>query len=120
MKAEMRCMRVCLMLVAAAFIVVSVTSAQVQTQQNTAQEAATQQVQVENAEVVYVNGNDLLLKMSDGTIRHISNVPESARATVDGKEIGIKDVKPGMKLQKTVVTTTTPTVVTTVQTVKGK
>lgn len=122
MNAEMRRMRVHLMLVVVTLIVASAAhaSAQVQTSTNTTAQSATQEVQVENAEVVYVNGNDLLLKMSDGTVRHISNVPESARATVDGKEIGIKDVKPGMKLQKTVVTTTTPTVVTTVQTVKGK
>jgi hypothetical protein len=39
---------------------------------------------------------------------------------VDGKEIGIHDVKVGMKLQKTISSTTTPKVVTTVQTVTGK
>src|SRR5215471_8428894 len=37
-----------------------------------------------------------------------ANVPESARVTVDGREIGIHDLKVGMKLQKTVTTTTTP------------
>jgi hypothetical protein len=115
-------MRVELMFATLTFIFASVagTSAQVQKSTNTTQESATQQVQVENAEILSVNGNDLILKMSDGSIRHIANVPDSARATVDGKEIGIKDAKPGMKLQKTIVTTTTPTVVTTVQTVQGK
>lgn len=102
------------------FASVAGTSAQVQTNTTTTQESATQQVQVENAEILSVNGNDLILKMSDGSIRHIANVPDSARATVDGKEIGIKDAKPGMKLQKTIVTTTTPTVVTKVQKVQGK
>lgn len=96
------------------------TSAQVETKSTTAAQPSTQELQVENAEVVHVNGNDLILRMADGSIRHIPNVPDSARATVDGKEIGINDVKVGMKLQKTIVTTTTPTVVTTVQTVKGK
>jgi LPXTG-motif cell wall-anchored protein len=115
-------MRVELMFATLTLIFASVagTSAQVQTSTNTTQESATQQVQVENAEILSVNGNDLILKMSDGSIRHIANVPDSARATVDGKEIGIKDAKPGMKLQKTIVTTTSPTVVTTVQTVQGK
>jgi hypothetical protein len=47
-------------------------------------------------------------------------VPESARATVDGKQIGIHDLKPGMMLQRTIVTTTTPMIVTTIQTVTGK
>lgn len=95
-------------------------SAQVQTQTNTETGQASHQVKVERAEVVYVNGNDLVVKMEDGTIRHISNVPESARVTVDGKELGIHDLKVGMKLQRTVTTTTTPKVVTTVQSVKGK
>jgi LPXTG-motif cell wall-anchored protein len=115
-------MRVELILAMVTLILASVagTSAQVQTSTNKTQESATQQVQVENAEILSVNGNDLILKMSDGSIRHIANVPDSARATVDGQEIGIKDAKPGMKLQKTIVTTTTPTVVTTVQTVQGK
>jgi LPXTG-motif cell wall-anchored protein len=122
MKTRIRWMRVELMFATLTFIFASVagTSAQVQKSTNTTQESATQQVQVENAEILSVNGNDLILKMSDGSIRHIANVPDSARATVDGKEIGIKDAKPGMKLQKTIVTTTTPTVVTTVQTVQGK
>ena len=95
-------------------------TAQVQTSTDTTAQPATKEVQVENAEVVYVNGNDLILKMSDGSLRHIPNVPESARATVDGKEIGIHDVKVGMKLQRTITTTTTPKVVTTTQTVTGK
>jgi LPXTG-motif cell wall-anchored protein len=122
MNARTRWMRVDLMLSMGAFILAAVAaaSAQVQTTTNTTEQPSTQQVQVENAEVLYVKGNDLILRMSDGSIRHVSNVPDSARATVDGQEIGIKDVKVGMKLQKTTITTTTPTVVTTVQTVKGK
>jgi len=95
-------------------------SAQVQTQTTTTTGAATRQVQVDHAEVVHVSGNDLVLKMEDGTIRHLANVPDSARATVDGKEIGIHDLKPGMKLQRTIVTTSTPKTITTVQTVTGK
>jgi hypothetical protein len=58
--------------------------------------------------------------MPDGTIRDFPNVPESARATVDGKKLGIRELRPGMKLQRTTVTTTTPQVVTTVETVTGK
>jgi hypothetical protein len=58
--------------------------------------------------------------MADGTVRDFPNIPESARATVDGKKLGIHELKPGMKLQRTTVTTTTPQVVTTIETVKGK
>ena len=93
--------------------------AQAQSQTTTTAGIATQTAKVERGEVVYVSGNDLIVKMENGTCRHFS-VPESATATVDGKQIGIHDVKVGMKLQKTVTTTTTPTIITKVETVQGK
>jgi LPXTG-motif cell wall-anchored protein len=95
-------------------------SAQVQTKTTTAAEQASVQTQVESGEVVTVSGNDLIVKMSDGTIRHFANVPDSARVTVDGQQLGIQDLKPGMKLQRTITTTTTPKTITTVQSVTGK
>jgi hypothetical protein len=95
-------------------------SAQVHTKTTTTSGQATQRVKVDRAEVVLVSGNDLVLRMEDGTIRHIPDVPDSFRATVDGKEIGIYDLKSGMTLERTTTITTTPKVVTTVQTVKGR
>ena len=107
--------RVWLMLVVGAFCLSTLSiSAQVKTQTTTTQEQHTQEVKVERAEVVHVSGNDLVVIMENGEIRHFPNVPESARATVDGKELGIHDVKPGMKLERTITTTTTPQTVTTV------
>jgi RNase P/RNase MRP subunit p29 len=106
-------------IVACAALVISV-SAQVKTETSTTAGHATKEVEVEHGEVVYVTGNDLVVKMEDGTIRHVANVPESTRITVDGKQLGIHDLKPGMKLQRTITTTTTPKVVTTVQSVTGK
>ena len=52
------------------------------------------------------------LKMEDGTIRHVT-VPPGATATVDGKTIGLADLKPGMVLEKTITTTSVPKVITT-------
>ncbi|HKF47148.1 MAG TPA: LPXTG cell wall anchor domain-containing protein [Terracidiphilus sp.] len=95
-------------------------NAQVQTAQQEQKGQATKTVKVENAQVLSVDGNDLILKMDDGTIRHLANLPESSRVTVDGKELGIHDLKPGMHLQKTVTTTTTPKVIVTTQSVTGK
>jgi len=69
-------------------------------------------------EVVTVSGNDLVVKMAMHH-PHFDNVPESARATVDGQQLGIHDLKPGMKLQSTITTTTTPKTITTVQSVTG-
>ena len=95
-------------------------SAQVQTQATTTSGTPTKQVKIESGEVVAVKGNDLFVKMPDGTVRDFPNVPESAKATVDGKKLGIHELKPGMKLQRTTVTTATPQVVTTIETVTGK
>ena len=94
-------------------------NAQVQTETTTTVGKPTHEVQVDRAEVVAVSGDNLVLKMEDGSTRDVS-VPANATVTVDGKKLGIRDVKPGMKLQRTVVTTTTPKVITTVQTVSGK
>ena len=114
--------RVWLMLSAMAiFIALALsTSAQVKTDTSTTSGAATKEVSVERGEVLYVSGNDLVVKMEDGTIRHFPNVSESARITVDGRQVGIHDIKPGMKLQRTLTVTKTPTVVTTVKSVTGK
>lgn len=94
-------------------------SAQVQTDTSTTSGQGTKTVKVESAQVVYVSGNDLVVKMPDGSLRHFNNVPESARVDVDGKQLGIHDLKPGMTLHKTVTTTTTPRVITTTKSVTG-
>src|ERR1700756_5947470 len=95
-------------------------TAQVKTTTDTTSGQATHEVTVERGEVVVVQGNDLVVKMEDGTIRHVANVPESAKVNVDGQELGIHDLQPGMKLQRTITTTTTPQTITTVKTVTGK
>jgi len=94
--------------------------AQVEKTTTTAKGNAAVVTKVERGEVVTVSGNDLVVNMADGTLRNFENVPESAKATVDGKQLGIHDLKPGMKLQRTITTTTTPMIITTVETVKGK
>jgi LPXTG-motif cell wall-anchored protein len=95
-------------------------SAQVQTTTTTTHGTATKEVKIERGEVLLVEGNDLFVKMEDGTIRHFPNIPESDKITVDGNSLGIHDLKPGMKLQRTITITTTPKTVTTVQSVTGK
>jgi len=95
-------------------------SAQVRSQVTTTTGKASQQVKVERAEVVLVSGRDLVLRMDDGTIRHIANVSDSFKATVGDKEMGIYDLKAGMTLERTTTITTTPKIVKTVQTIKGK
>jgi len=45
-------------------------SAQVETKTTTSSDTPTVQTQVASGEVVTVSGNDLVVKMADGTIRH--------------------------------------------------
>ncbi len=96
------------------------STAQVQTKTSTADDKASITTKVESGEIEYVSGNNVVVKMADGSLRHFDNVPESARITVDGKEIGVHDLKVGMKVQRTISTTTVPKTITTVQSVTGK
>jgi hypothetical protein len=95
-------------------------NAQVQTKTTTTAGQSSRVVKVERGEVVTVEGNELIVKMEDGSIQHFPSIPETVKITVDGKQLGIHDLKPGMKLQRTITTTTTPQTVTTIQTVTGK
>ena len=96
------------------------TSGQVQSTTTTTSGVPTKDVTIEKGEVVAVKGNNLFVKMADGTLRDFPNVPESAKVTVDGQQLGVHDLKPGMILVRATVTTTTPQVVTTVESVTGK
>lgn len=93
---------------------------QVKTETTRTSGTPTHEVTVERGEVVSVFGNDLVVKMEDGSFRNLENLPESDRVTVDGKEFGIHELKPGMKLQRTITVTTTPQTIKTTQTVTGK
>lgn len=104
----------------ASLVLALAVGSQVQTSTKVEHGTPTQSVNVERAEVVYVSGNDLIVKMQDGELRDFPNVPENKTVTVDGKELTIRDLKPGMKLERTTVITTTPRMVTTVKTVSGK
>ena len=95
-------------------------SAQVRTETNTTAAQPSHNVTIERGEVAYVSGNELVVKMEDGTMRQIAHVPECGRVTVDGQELGIHSLKPGMKLERTTIVTTTPKTITTVKSVTGK
>ena len=96
-----------------------VALAQVKTSTATETGKPMQAIEVERGEVWYISGNDLVVKMEDGTLRNFMNVPDDVRATVDGKQLSVRELKPGMKLQRTITTTMTPALITTVQTITG-
>jgi LPXTG-motif cell wall-anchored protein len=74
---------------------------------------------VRNAEVVYVEGNDLVLKLENGKVEHLV-VPDSDKFTIGGKEVSVHELRAGTKLTQTITTTTVPHYVTTVRALKGK
>jgi len=93
---------------------------QVQTKTTTATAGApTHAIKVERGTVVYVSGNSCVIKAEDGTLRHFDNVPDSVTVTVDGKQLNIHQIQPGMVLERQTITTTTPRMITTVKTVTG-
>ena len=94
-------------------------SAQVQTQTYATTGQPTTEVKVDRGTVLLVDGNDLVVNAEDGHLVHFANVPESTRFTVDGQQLGIHDLDPGMKLERTITTTTTPQTITTVKRVTG-
>lgn len=96
-----------------------VAAGQVQTTKTETAGAATSQVTVQRGEVVWVSGNNVMVKNESGELKYYPNVPDTARVTVAGKELGVHDVKPGMKLERTTITTTTPKTIRTVKTVSG-
>lgn len=73
-------------------------------------------VQVRNGKVAYVSGDDLVVKMADGTVRHFV-VPKDFKFNIDGKQIGVQDLKVGTELTQTVTTTRQNTEVSSVRNV---
>ncbi len=69
--------------------------------------------------VVHVEGNDVVIKMSTGEIKHVTVSPER-KFTIDGKETTVRGLKPGTTLTATYTTTTTPVTERTIETVSGK
>jgi hypothetical protein len=83
----------CIFAVALAAMVFAVNmSAQVQTQTTTTAGPTTTDVKVDQAKVVLVDGNDLIVKTEKGRLVHFPNVPETARVTVGDQQLGIHDL----------------------------
>jgi LPXTG-motif cell wall-anchored protein len=80
-----------------------------------AAQTTTTSTQTKKFEVIGVDGNDLVVRLPEGT-REIK-VPDDFRFTVDGQQLAARDLKPGMKGTATITTktTVTPVVVTEVK-----
>ena len=72
-----------------------------------------------NSIVVYVGGNDLVIKAADGKLLNYS-VAAGTKFTVGDKQETLAELKPGVKLTKAVSTGFDPQIVSAVKVVKGK
>lgn len=77
------------------------------------------ETQVKNATIVYVEGNNLVLRLEDGRVEHLI-VPFDETFNVDGRDVTVLGLKPGTQLTQTITTTVTPRYVNAVRTLKGK
>ena len=80
---------------------------------------ATYETAVRSGTVIYVSGNELLVRLPDGTVEDFVVSP-SQTFMADGKQMTIHDLKPGTHLTQTITTATTPKMITTVRTIDGK
>jgi hypothetical protein len=82
-------------------------------------EAPKYETEVRNARIVYVEGNDLVLRLENGTVEHLI-VPDEDRFNIDGKSLTVSELTPGTTLTQTIETVTTPRFVKTVRVLQGK
>jgi hypothetical protein len=68
------------------------------------------ETKVKNADVVYVEGNDVVLKFTNGEVKQFE-IPENYKFTVDGKDVTVRELTPGMKLTATITTLAAPRLV---------
>jgi hypothetical protein len=69
--------------------------------------------------VVYVGGNDLVIKSSDGKLLNYT-VPSGVKFSTGGKQVSLSELHPGAKLTAPVVTGFDPAIVSAISVVKGK
>jgi LPXTG-motif cell wall-anchored protein len=79
----------------------------------------TTSLEIKRGTVVSVWGNDLVVKMMDGETRHVE-VPEGFTFNVEGKQLPVSALKPGMNLTAVIKTTSEPITVKTTEVKQGK
>ncbi len=69
--------------------------------------------------VVYVGGDDLVVKSADGKLLNFT-VPSGVKFASGGKQVSLSELKPGAKITAPIVTGFDPKIVSGVSVVKGK
>ena len=74
------------------------------------------ETRIGKSEVVYVERKDVVLKLADGDVRQFEFL-ESSRFIVDGKDLTVYELKPGMKVQAMSTTAVVSRLVDSVETI---
>ena len=83
----------------------------------TSAQQATSATETKKFEVIAVEGNQLVVKLPEGTKE--LTVPDDFRFTVDGQQLSVRELKPGMAGTATITTTTVVTPVTVTEVKNG-
>ena len=94
-------------------------AAQPTSTKSTSTRGATTETKLMEGTVLAVDGNNLVVRMSTGEVRHIV-ASNSQRALIEGREVAAKDLQAGTRLKATVNTTTTARVDRTVTVGSGQ
>jgi hypothetical protein len=108
----------CLSLIAFT-LTAGLASAQPTSTKTSTKTGATTSTREEQGTVMLVDGNNIVVKMANGEIRHVT-AREGATAMIDGKATTVRDLKVGTKLKATYTTTTTSVMDRTVTVGSGK
>jgi hypothetical protein len=114
-----RVVRMACVTAAAVLLLAAVAAGQPQTTKKQVKGKPTVTTESLSGDVVQVEGNDLVVKLSSGEVKTF-HVPPTRKFLIDGHEVGVGDLKPGTKLVATVRTTSTPVMVRTRSTISGK
>lgn len=91
-------------------------------QQKTVEQKQTRPTQItvdtRNTTVAYIEGNHLVVRLTDGSLEAI-RIPEGEQFNIDGQKLSLQELKPGMILTDETYTTTKPIVVKTVEITDG-
>ena len=85
---------------------------------NAAAQQTSSATETKKFEVIAVDGNQLIVNLPEGT-REIT-VPDDFRFNIDGKQMSVNELKPGMKGTATITTRTTVTPVTVTEVKNGQ
>jgi hypothetical protein len=93
-------------------------SAQTQSTTNTTPRSVSKALTIDSAQVVYVSGDDAVLKMPDGSLRLFELAPGTP-LMIDGKEARPSDLSPGMNISHVQLHSQVTSDVETVETLAG-